>query len=149
MNDPQPPSSGGPMQDELARLRERLDRAGEDDQVDCEMEAAQLAQDCGDAARVASFVCDVGDESQVEQSFATSVDALVVIGTQGGVVPIAGMVRDFPGRVLAVYIRNVHAQPQRSARVAEPAPHADRLTRLVGGQRGRVRPPGHPRRPHG
>jgi NAD(P)-dependent dehydrogenase (short-subunit alcohol dehydrogenase family) len=37
---------------------------------------ADLAQGCGDAARVHSFVCDVGDEAQVERTFADSVAAL-------------------------------------------------------------------------
>lgn len=37
---------------------------------------ATLAQECGDAARVHAFVCDVGDEAQVERSFADSVAAL-------------------------------------------------------------------------
>lgn len=37
---------------------------------------ASLAQECGDAARVHAFVCDVGDEAQVERSFADSVAAL-------------------------------------------------------------------------
>ena len=37
---------------------------------------ASLAQDCGDAARVHAFVCDVGDEAQVERAFAASVAAL-------------------------------------------------------------------------
>ncbi len=36
----------------------------------------QLAQECGDAARVHAFVCDVGEEAQVEASFAASVTAL-------------------------------------------------------------------------
>ena len=31
---------------------------------------AQLAAECGDAARVHAFVCDVGDEAQVEAAFA-------------------------------------------------------------------------------
>ena len=35
-----------------------------------------LAEECGDAKRVHGFVCDVGDESQVEQAFAASVAAL-------------------------------------------------------------------------
>lgn len=35
-----------------------------------------LAQECGDAARVHAFRCDVGDEAQVEQAFAASVQAL-------------------------------------------------------------------------
>ena len=35
-----------------------------------------LAAECGDAARVHAFVCDVGDEAQVEQAFAASVAAL-------------------------------------------------------------------------
>ncbi|GAB3776370.1 SDR family oxidoreductase [Ramlibacter monticola] len=35
-----------------------------------------LADECGDAARVHGFVCDVGDESQVERAFAASVAAL-------------------------------------------------------------------------
>src|SRR4051812_39274385 len=37
---------------------------------------AALAQECGDAARVHAFVCDVGDEAQVERAFAASVQAL-------------------------------------------------------------------------
>ena len=37
---------------------------------------ASLAQECGDAARVSAFVCDVGDEAQVEAAFAASVGAL-------------------------------------------------------------------------
>jgi NAD(P)-dependent dehydrogenase (short-subunit alcohol dehydrogenase family) len=37
---------------------------------------AQLAADCGDAARVHALVCDVGDEAQVERSFAASVAVL-------------------------------------------------------------------------
>jgi hypothetical protein len=36
----------------------------------------QLADECGDAARVAAFVCDVGDEAQVDACFAASVAAL-------------------------------------------------------------------------
>lgn len=37
---------------------------------------AQLAAQCGDAARVHAFTCDVGDEAQVEQAFAASAAAL-------------------------------------------------------------------------
>jgi NAD(P)-dependent dehydrogenase (short-subunit alcohol dehydrogenase family) len=37
---------------------------------------AKLADECGDAARVHGFTCDVGDEGQVEQCFAQSVAAL-------------------------------------------------------------------------
>ncbi|MBP6900410.1 MAG: SDR family oxidoreductase [Burkholderiaceae bacterium] len=37
---------------------------------------AQLAAECGDAGRVHAFVCDVGDEAQVEATFAASVAAL-------------------------------------------------------------------------
>jgi NAD(P)-dependent dehydrogenase (short-subunit alcohol dehydrogenase family) len=37
---------------------------------------AQLADECGDAARVHSVVCDVGDEGQVDAAFAASVAAL-------------------------------------------------------------------------
>jgi NAD(P)-dependent dehydrogenase (short-subunit alcohol dehydrogenase family) len=37
---------------------------------------ASLVQECGDAARVHAFVCDVGEEAQVERSFADSVAAL-------------------------------------------------------------------------
>ena len=36
----------------------------------------QLAAECGDAARVHAFVCDVGEEAQVESVFADSVSAL-------------------------------------------------------------------------
>jgi NAD(P)-dependent dehydrogenase (short-subunit alcohol dehydrogenase family) len=35
-----------------------------------------LATECGDASRVHGFVCDVGDEAQVESAFADSVAAL-------------------------------------------------------------------------
>ena len=37
---------------------------------------ASLAEECGDAARVHAFVCDVGDEAQVDATFAASVAAL-------------------------------------------------------------------------
>jgi NAD(P)-dependent dehydrogenase (short-subunit alcohol dehydrogenase family) len=37
---------------------------------------ASLAQECGDASRVHGFVCDVGDEAQVEQVFSESVRVL-------------------------------------------------------------------------
>ncbi|HEX2547633.1 MAG TPA: SDR family oxidoreductase [Ramlibacter sp.] len=37
---------------------------------------AVLREECGDAARVHGYVCDVGDEAQVEQVFAESVQAL-------------------------------------------------------------------------
>lgn len=37
---------------------------------------AALAAACGDASRVHAFVCDVGEESQVDSSFAASVAAL-------------------------------------------------------------------------
>jgi NAD(P)-dependent dehydrogenase (short-subunit alcohol dehydrogenase family) len=37
---------------------------------------AALAEERGDAARVHAFVCDVGDEAQVERAFAQSVQAL-------------------------------------------------------------------------
>jgi len=36
----------------------------------------QLAGECGDATRVQAFVCDVGDEAQVESAFAASAAAL-------------------------------------------------------------------------
>jgi len=42
---------------------------------------AQLAAECGDAARVHAFVCDVGDESQVEATFVASVAALGRVDT--------------------------------------------------------------------
>lgn len=37
---------------------------------------AKLSAECGDASRVHAFTCDVGDETQVEAAFATSVAAL-------------------------------------------------------------------------
>jgi NAD(P)-dependent dehydrogenase (short-subunit alcohol dehydrogenase family) len=37
---------------------------------------ATLARECGDASRVHAFVCDVGDEAQVETTFARSASAL-------------------------------------------------------------------------
>ncbi len=41
-----------------------------------EQARALLATECGDARRVHGFACDVGDEAQVERSFADSVAAL-------------------------------------------------------------------------
>jgi hypothetical protein len=41
-----------------------------------EQARAALAAECGDASRVHAFVCDVGDESQVDATFAASVSAL-------------------------------------------------------------------------
>ena len=41
-----------------------------------EQARATLAAECGDAARVHAFVCDVGDEAQVDATFAASVAAL-------------------------------------------------------------------------
>jgi NAD(P)-dependent dehydrogenase (short-subunit alcohol dehydrogenase family) len=37
---------------------------------------SELAEGCGDALRVHAFVCDVGDEAQVEKAFGASVAAL-------------------------------------------------------------------------
>jgi NAD(P)-dependent dehydrogenase (short-subunit alcohol dehydrogenase family) len=37
---------------------------------------ATLAAECGDASRVHAFVCDVGDEAQIDATFAASVHAL-------------------------------------------------------------------------
>ena len=37
---------------------------------------ATLAAECGDASRVHAFICDVGDEAQVDATFAASVAAL-------------------------------------------------------------------------
>ena len=37
---------------------------------------SQLAEECGDASRVHAFVCDVGDEAQVDTAFAESAAAL-------------------------------------------------------------------------
>jgi NAD(P)-dependent dehydrogenase (short-subunit alcohol dehydrogenase family) len=37
---------------------------------------ASLAEECGESARVHAFTCDVGDEAQVDQCFAASVQAL-------------------------------------------------------------------------
>lgn len=37
---------------------------------------AQLAEECADAARVHAFVCDIGDEQQVDAAFAASAAAL-------------------------------------------------------------------------
>lgn len=37
---------------------------------------AALAEECGDGARVHAFTCDVGDEAQVDRTFAASVAAL-------------------------------------------------------------------------
>lgn len=41
----------------------------------------QLAQACGDASRVHAFICDVGDEAQVDAAFAQSVSALGRVDT--------------------------------------------------------------------
>ena len=37
---------------------------------------ATLATECGDATRVHAFVCDIGDEAQIETTFAASIAAL-------------------------------------------------------------------------
>jgi NAD(P)-dependent dehydrogenase (short-subunit alcohol dehydrogenase family) len=44
--------------------------------VKTEQAQASLASECGDARRVHSFVCDVGDEAQVDASFAASAAVL-------------------------------------------------------------------------
>jgi NAD(P)-dependent dehydrogenase (short-subunit alcohol dehydrogenase family) len=41
-----------------------------------EQARVQLATECGDTIRVFAFVCDVGDEAQVERTFASSAAAL-------------------------------------------------------------------------
>ena len=49
-----------------------------------------LAGGCGDAARVSAFVCDVGDEAQVDAAFAASVAALGRVDTCFANAGIAG-----------------------------------------------------------
>ena len=84
---------------------------------------AQLATECGDAARVHAFVCDVGDEAQVEASFAASVAALGRVdscfanaGVGGGGTSVMDMTLDEFRRVQRVNVEGVFLTFRAAAR---------------------------------
>ena len=84
---------------------------------------AQLAGECGDGARVHAFVCDVGDEAQVEASFAASVAALGRVdacfanaGVGGGGTVVMDMSLDEFRRVQRVNVEGVFLTFRAAAR---------------------------------
>lgn len=84
---------------------------------------AQLAGECGDAARVSAFVCDVGDEAQVEAAFAASVAALGRVdscfanaGVAGFHTPLDQMSLDEFRRVQRVNVEGVFLTLRAAAR---------------------------------
>ena len=84
---------------------------------------AQLAQECGDGARVHAFVCDVGDEAQVEASFAASVSALGRVdacfanaGVGGGGTSVMEMSLDEFRRIQRVNVEGVFLTFRAAAR---------------------------------
>lgn len=83
----------------------------------------QLATECGDAARVHAFVCDVGDEAQVEAAFAQSAAALGRIdacfanaGVSGKGVPMMEMSLDEFRRIQRVNVEGVFLTFRAAAR---------------------------------
>ncbi len=88
-----------------------------------ELARAQLATECGDAGRVHAFVCDVGDEPQVEASFAASVAALGRVhacfanaGVSSKGVPLTEMSLDEFRRVQRVNVEGVFLTFRAAAR---------------------------------
>ena len=84
---------------------------------------AQLAGECGDAARVHAFVCDVGEEAQVEASFAASVAALGRVdacfanaGVGGGGTSVMEMSLDEFRRIQRVNVEGVFLTFRAAAR---------------------------------
>lgn len=85
---------------------------------------AQLARDCGDVARVHAFVCDVGDEAQVDSAFAASVQALggrvdavfANAGVSGKGTPLLQMTLDEFRRVQRVNVEGVFLTLRAAAR---------------------------------
>jgi NAD(P)-dependent dehydrogenase (short-subunit alcohol dehydrogenase family) len=83
----------------------------------------QLAQECGDAKRVHAFVCDVGDEAQVERTFAESVAALGNVdscfanaGVSSKSTPLVEMTLDEFRRVQRVNVEGVFLTFRAAAR---------------------------------
>ncbi len=84
---------------------------------------AQLAQECGEAARVHGFTCDVADEAQVESAFAQSVRALGRVdacfanaGVSSKGVPLLEMTLDEFRRVQRVNVEGVFLTFRAAAR---------------------------------
>jgi NAD(P)-dependent dehydrogenase (short-subunit alcohol dehydrogenase family) len=84
---------------------------------------AQLATECGDAARVHAFVCDVGDEAQVDATFAASAAALGTVhacfanaGVSSKGTPLAEMTLDEFRRVQRVNVEGVFLTFRAAAR---------------------------------
>ena len=84
---------------------------------------SRLVEECGDAARVHSFVCDVGDEAQVEETFAASVEALGRVdacfanaGVSGKGTPLLEMSMDEFRRVQRINVEGVFLTFRAAAR---------------------------------
>jgi NAD(P)-dependent dehydrogenase (short-subunit alcohol dehydrogenase family) len=84
---------------------------------------AQLAQDCAEPSRVHAFVCDVGDEAQVEAAFAHSVAAMGPIdacfanaGVSSKGTPLVDMGLDEFRRVQRVNVEGVFLTFRAAAR---------------------------------
>ncbi len=85
---------------------------------------AQLASECGAPARVHAFTCDVGDEGQVEQTFAASVQALggqvdavfANAGVSGKGTPLTEMSLDEFRRVQRINVEGVFLTLRTAAR---------------------------------
>ena len=84
---------------------------------------ASLATECGDASRVHAFVCDVGDEAQVDDTFAASVAALGQVhacyanaGVSGKGVTILDMSLDDFRRVQRINVEGVFLTFRAAAR---------------------------------
>jgi len=83
-----------------------------------------LAAACGDAARVHAFVCDVGDEAQVDATFAASADALgggvdacfANAGVSGKGTPLLEMTLDEFRRVQRINVEGVFLTFRAAAR---------------------------------
>jgi NAD(P)-dependent dehydrogenase (short-subunit alcohol dehydrogenase family) len=122
---------------------------------------AQLAKECGDAARVHAFMCDVGDEAQVEAAFAQSASALGRVdacfanaGVSSKGTPLVEMSLDEWRRVQRVNVEGVFLTFRAAARhmmqhgqggslVATPAPppwKARRATATTAHPKARSRP---------
>jgi NAD(P)-dependent dehydrogenase (short-subunit alcohol dehydrogenase family) len=84
---------------------------------------ATLAAECGDAARVHAFVCDVGDEAQIDAVFAKSVAALGCVdacfanaGVGGKGTPLLEMTLDEFRRVQRINVEGVFLTFRAAAR---------------------------------
>lgn len=83
----------------------------------------QLAEHCGSDARVHAFVCDVGDEEQVDEYFAKSVEALGRLdscfanaGVSGKGTPVVDMSLDEFRRVQRINVEGVFLTFRAAAR---------------------------------